>query len=147
MDDVVAEQRAYGDKGGFYGCAGVFCDAIEDRGEVTFDGAEPLLGNAAMLQAYRRNAAMMFQDPVASLSPRLSVQTLITEPFLIHGMGERDRPAEARRLLGLVGLPPDFASRTTWADRYRNAHRETAAWHFVDIEIDHPDLAPVSPTP
>jgi hypothetical protein len=35
---------------------------------------------------------------------------------------------------------PDFASRATWADKYRNAHRETAAWHFVDIEIDHPDL-------
>jgi S1/P1 Nuclease len=36
---------------------------------------------------------------------------------------------------------PDFASRATWADKYRNGHRETAAWHFVDIEIDHPDLA------
>jgi hypothetical protein len=36
---------------------------------------------------------------------------------------------------------PDFASRATWADRYRNAHRETAAWHFVDIEIDAPDMA------
>ena len=35
---------------------------------------------------------------------------------------------------------PDFASRATWADKYRNAHRETAAWHFVDIEIDNPDL-------
>ena len=34
----------------------------------------------------------------------------------------------------------DFASRSTWADKYRNAHRETAAWHFVDIEIDQPDL-------
>ena len=34
----------------------------------------------------------------------------------------------------------DFASRATWADKYRNAHRETAAWHFVDIEIDRPDL-------
>jgi S1/P1 Nuclease len=36
---------------------------------------------------------------------------------------------------------PDFAARATWADKYRNAHRETAAWHFVDIEIDQPDLA------
>ena len=35
---------------------------------------------------------------------------------------------------------PDFASRTSWADRYRNTHRETSAWHFVDVEIDHPDL-------
>jgi S1/P1 Nuclease len=35
----------------------------------------------------------------------------------------------------------DFAGRATWADKYRNSHRETAAWHFIDIEIDHPDLA------
>jgi hypothetical protein len=34
----------------------------------------------------------------------------------------------------------DFASRATWADKYRNVHRDTAAWHFVDIEIDQPDL-------
>jgi peptide/nickel transport system ATP-binding protein len=80
-------------------------------GRVVFDGAEPLTGNSGELQALRRNVAMMFQDPVASLSPRLSVQTLITEPFLIHGMGDRDLAAEARRLLGLVGLPPDFAAR------------------------------------
>ena len=42
---------------------------------------------------------------------------------------------------------PDFASRATWADKYRNGHRETAAWHFVDIEIDHPDLASASLRP
>ena len=36
---------------------------------------------------------------------------------------------------------PDIASRATWADKYRNSHRETAAWHFVDIELDQPDLA------
>jgi len=35
---------------------------------------------------------------------------------------------------------PDFASRTTWADKYRTGHRETAVWHFVDIEIDNPNL-------
>jgi hypothetical protein len=34
----------------------------------------------------------------------------------------------------------DFASRATWADKYRGMHRETAAWHFVDIEIDSPDM-------
>lgn len=45
----------------------------------------------------------------------------------------------------------DFTSRATWADKYRNTHRETAAWHFVDIEIDQPDLReacfgfPISP--
>ena len=35
---------------------------------------------------------------------------------------------------------PDFASRATWADKYRAEHRETAEWHYVDIELDHPDL-------
>lgn len=35
---------------------------------------------------------------------------------------------------------PDFPSRATWADLYRTSHRDTAAWHFADIEIDHPDL-------
>ncbi len=35
---------------------------------------------------------------------------------------------------------PDFASRTSWADRYRDGRRETAAWHYVNIEIDDPDL-------
>jgi len=42
---------------------------------------------------------------------------------------------------GDVLTPPDFAGRTTWADKYRSAHRETAAWHFINIEIDHPDPA------
>lgn len=36
--------------------------------------------------------------------------------------------------------PPDFASRATWADKYRTSHRDTASWHFTDIEIDQPDI-------
>lgn len=35
---------------------------------------------------------------------------------------------------------PDMLSRSTWADTYRNTHRETADWHFVDLEIAGPDL-------
>jgi hypothetical protein len=35
----------------------------------------------------------------------------------------------------------DIASEATWADKYRTHHRETGRWHFVDIEIDHPDIA------
>jgi hypothetical protein len=34
----------------------------------------------------------------------------------------------------------DIASEATWADKYRNHHRETASWHFVDIELDNPDI-------
>jgi len=79
-------------------------------GSIRFEGAEPLLQGSAGIAGYRRHVAMMFQDPVASLSPRLTVKSLITEPFAIHGM-KTNPDAEARRLLALVGLPADFAGR------------------------------------
>jgi hypothetical protein len=34
----------------------------------------------------------------------------------------------------------DMLNEATWADSYRNSHKETSSWHFVDIELDHPDL-------
>jgi peptide/nickel transport system ATP-binding protein len=80
-------------------------------GRVVFDGREPLAQNPKGDKTYHRDVAMMFQDPISSLSPRRTVEALITEPFLIHGVGGRELKAEARRLLGLVGLPDDFAGR------------------------------------
>jgi oligopeptide/dipeptide ABC transporter ATP-binding protein len=80
-------------------------------GRVRFEGAEPLRSNPRGEKSYHRDVAMMFQDPVSSLSPRRTVRALITEPFVVHGLGGRDLDAEARRLLALVGLPRDFAGR------------------------------------
>ncbi len=80
-------------------------------GKIEFDGAQPLAKAGGGSRAYHRNVAMMFQDPVSSLSPRRTVQSLITEPFIVHGMRDKDLAAEANRLLLLVGLPKDFASR------------------------------------
>jgi peptide/nickel transport system ATP-binding protein len=80
-------------------------------GHVRFGSVEPLGLSGAALAAYRRDVAMMFQDPIASLSPRLTVRSLITEPFAIHGLKDKDLNGEARRLLALVGLPADFAGR------------------------------------
>jgi peptide/nickel transport system ATP-binding protein len=80
-------------------------------GAIAFDGMSPSGRSDAALRPYRRHIAMMFQDPQASLSPRLTVQSLITEPFRIHGVGARDLAAEARRLLAMVGLDPGFAGR------------------------------------
>jgi oligopeptide/dipeptide ABC transporter ATP-binding protein len=65
----------------------------------------------AQFRKLRREIVMMFQDPIGSLSPRLSIKSLITEPFRIQGMMDRDLNAEAKRLLAMVGLPPEFASR------------------------------------
>ena len=80
------------------------------NGTVRFEGEEPLKSGKPS-PGYLRHVAMMFQDPISSLSPRRSVKSLITEPFIVHGLSDRDLHAEARRLLALVGLPKDFADR------------------------------------
>ena len=53
----------------------------------------------------------MFQDPIGSLSPRMKVLSLLIEPFQIHNVPTSDYKAEAIRLLGLVGLKPEFLDR------------------------------------
>ncbi|MCY4542603.1 MAG: ABC transporter ATP-binding protein [Rhodobacteraceae bacterium] len=79
-------------------------------GEVIFEGKRiDGLGRSAM-RPIRRHMSMMFQDPVGSLSPRMTVGDLVTEPFRIHRV-EADLAAETQRLLALVGLPLEFASR------------------------------------
>ncbi|MBY5987691.1 ABC transporter ATP-binding protein [Roseovarius atlanticus] len=78
-------------------------------GSIRFDGAEISEASAREWSRLRTDMSMMWQDPVGSLSPRLTVKSLVTEPLRIHG-----RPAgrgEAERLLGLVGLPAEFATR------------------------------------
>ena len=59
----------------------------------------------------RREAAFVFQDPVASLSPRMTVRSLVTEPFAIHRVANTDRGREAVRLLEMVGLSATLAGR------------------------------------
>ena len=80
-------------------------------GSVTFEGRELTEVSEAAFKPLRRHMAMMFQDPVGSLSPRQPVRKLITEPFEIHGLKERDLAAEAERLCDMVSLPRNFLSR------------------------------------
>ncbi|RWK40686.1 ABC transporter ATP-binding protein [Mesorhizobium sp.] len=80
-------------------------------GSIRFDGHELTELSAADRKPYLRQMAMTFQDPVGSLSPRLTVQSLLAEPFRIHGLKDHDARAEAERLLRMVGLPADFARR------------------------------------
>lgn len=80
-------------------------------GSVRFEGADPFATAKTGERAYHRDVAMMFQDPISSLSPRRTVKALISEPFVIHGTADRDLGSEVDRLLDLVGLPRDFAGR------------------------------------
>jgi peptide/nickel transport system ATP-binding protein len=80
-------------------------------GSVQFEGQELRGLPERQFRPLRRDIAMMFQDPVGSLSPRQTVRSIVTEPYRIQGMKDRDLNAEARRLLEMVGLTEDFAGR------------------------------------
>jgi len=82
-----------------------------EAGSVRFRSRELIGQSSSAWKAVRREMAMMFQDPVGSLSPRLTVRALVTEPYRIHGLRGRETERECARLLGLVGLPPDFGER------------------------------------
>ena len=61
---------------------------------------------------HRRNIQMIFQDPFASLNPRMTVGNIIAEPMEVHGLFDRQqRRLEVMRLLDLVGLDPKFLNR------------------------------------
>ena len=67
---------------------------------------EGLSGDQA--RALRRNVVMLFQDAVGSLSPRLTVRSLIAEALRLRGVTNKERDGECRRLLSLVGLRTDL---------------------------------------
>lgn len=65
------------------------------------------------LRAYRSRVQYVFQDPFASLNPRMTAEEIITEPFVIHRMGTRqDRRQWAQALMDLVGLSGSMLERT-----------------------------------
>ncbi len=80
-------------------------------GSIKFDGQEIVGLSDSEYRPLRRDIAVMFQDPVGSLSPRCTVYSLLAEPYIINGMKNKDLRAEVRRLLEMVGLPADFAAR------------------------------------
>ncbi len=81
------------------------------KGSVSFEGQRMDRLSPKAMKPLRREMAMMFQDPVGSLSPRMKVGDIVTEPFRIHGPPGRNLGNETRRLLSLVGLTADFAER------------------------------------
>ena len=80
-------------------------------GRVRFEGRDVLGLPPADFKPLRRDMAMMFQDPVGSLSPRQTLKSLITEPFEIHRPEGFDIDAEADRLCDMVRLPGSFLMR------------------------------------
>jgi len=81
-------------------------------GRVNFEGADVFAADSSSLRLLRRRMQIIFQDPVGSLNPRMTVGRIIGEPIHVHGLARgaelHDRVAH---LLTRVGLSPDYAHR------------------------------------
>lgn len=91
-------------------------------GEVWFDGQ--LIQGKKVIEEYRKQAQMVFQDPYSSLDPRMTVSDIIGEPLDVHHMysNKAERMDKIRHLMELVGLPDEHASR--YAHEFSGGQRQ-----------------------
>ncbi len=81
-------------------------------GSVLFNGEELTTMKRTDLRRIRREMQVVFQDPYASLNPRMTVGDIVAEPLIIHDIGDRrTRRRSAEHLLEVVGFNPDFINR------------------------------------
>jgi oligopeptide transport system ATP-binding protein len=81
-------------------------------GQVYFQGIDLAALKGKELRKMRRNMQMIFQDPYASLNPRMTVGEIVGEPLLIHHLGQgKEIQERAEELLELVGLNPAYSNR------------------------------------
>jgi oligopeptide transport system ATP-binding protein len=81
-------------------------------GSVRFQGEELTRLKGEELRRMRRDMQIVFQDPYASLNPRMTVGDIVGEPLTVHKIGNRkSRNAAVRTLLDVVGFNPDFINR------------------------------------
>jgi ABC-type glutathione transport system ATPase component len=84
-----------------------------DSGEIDYRGQNWLQARGANLRTLRRRMQMVFQDPVASLDPRMRVGTIVAEPLAIHeaSLSRAQRRQRAAAILEAVGLGPEALDR------------------------------------
>ncbi len=82
-------------------------------GTITFDGRDVGAQKGDDLKAMHREMQMVFQDPYSSLNPRKSVGSIISDPYVIHGLysGEGERKKRVQDLMDRVGLNPEHYNR------------------------------------
>src|SRR5262249_13185947 len=82
-----------------------------DAGGVWFDGEDVLRVLPGRMKRLRRDMQLVFQDPYASLNPRLTIEDAVAFSLLVHGAPRADARDRARALLGRVGLDPHLYGR------------------------------------
>jgi oligopeptide transport system ATP-binding protein len=81
-------------------------------GSVVFEGKDLVKLKGEELRLMRRKIQMIFQDPYASLNPRMTVEQIIGEPLIVHGLARGQKIRErVKELLTLVGLNPAYVDR------------------------------------
>jgi oligopeptide transport system ATP-binding protein len=82
-------------------------------GRILFDGVDVLSLKRASLKAFRRDVQFIFQDPYASLNPRMTINEIVAEPLVIHGVGgsRNERTKAVREMIEVVGLNPEHVNR------------------------------------
>ncbi|MQA16196.1 MAG: ATP-binding cassette domain-containing protein [Pseudonocardiaceae bacterium] len=80
-------------------------------GQVVYDGTDLTRLSRTAMQQLRRELQIVFQDPFASLDPRLPVNEIVAEPLRIHGLYGADGRDQVRELLRIVGLKPEHGNR------------------------------------
>ena len=82
------------------------------HGDILFDGRDVLRLDAAGPRAWRRDMQLVFQNPQASLNPRMTVRAIVSEPLVTHTRLDRgERRGRIEALLGETGLDPSFLAR------------------------------------
>ncbi|MDN5352997.1 MAG: peptide/nickel transport system ATP-binding protein [Clostridiales bacterium] len=82
------------------------------EGEALFEGKDIYHLKGRDEKAFRKDASIIFQDPYASLNPRMKVKDLIGEPLLTHGMKDsKERYAKVAELMSISGLKTEYANR------------------------------------
>jgi oligopeptide/dipeptide ABC transporter ATP-binding protein len=81
-------------------------------GQIFFENKEITHASAGEMRGLRRDLQIIFQDPYSSLNPRLNILSIVGEPMVIHGIGNKsERRDRVARLLEKVGLDPSYMNR------------------------------------
>jgi oligopeptide/dipeptide ABC transporter ATP-binding protein len=80
-------------------------------GSVLFQGLELVGADPGKLREARRHMQLVFQDPYASLNPKMSVQAIVSEPMKIHGLHKGREVERVKDLMAVVGLNPEHVNR------------------------------------
>ncbi|MEN0658990.1 MAG: dipeptide ABC transporter ATP-binding protein [Caldibacillus thermoamylovorans] len=81
------------------------------EGQIVFEGKDLSKLNKSEIRSARKNFQMIFQDPYASLNPRMKIKDIINEPLIIHGYDKEQRERRVNELLDIVGLSPAQGDR------------------------------------